>query len=86
MLDEIFEEVARKHKIPVEQVKLVYRSYINAIRYYLSNPLISKSVVRIAQLGAFKLTHRSVRSAQPTMVDELINYKRQYERKKPKTS
>ena len=83
MLNEIFEIVAKKHKLPVEQIRLCYKSTTDAIRYYITNPLISKTVIRIMNLGSFKMTDRSVRNHnKKDLIPELTNYKQQFKRKK----
>jgi len=85
MLNEIFEEVARKRNLPVEQVKLIYNSYMLGIRYYLSNPLISKGTIRIPFIGAFKITRRSANAGKTQEEKNLLqDYRKQYERKKSK--
>ncbi len=79
MLNDIFLEVARKHKIPVDQVELVYKSFTDTLRYYMTNPLYSKTKLLIAGFGSFKITKRSAEQSE----DENYKiYQRIYERKK----
>ena len=81
MLSDIFDRVARKHKIPRELVELVYKSFVDGIRYYLTNPLVSKTVIKIPLIGSFKMTKRSVENNKQNI--ELIqDYYQQFKRKK----
>ena len=85
MLDEIFEIVSKKRKLPVTQIKLIYRSFTEGVRYYVTNPFVSKGVIRIPNLGAFKMTHRSITQAKKHSVEELQEYTKQFKRKKNAT-
>ena len=83
MLNEIFDDVAKKHKLPIEQVKLIYKSCFIGIRYYLSNPLVSKTILRLPGLGSWKMTDRSVKNYHRTdLVENLKEYKKQFKRSK----
>lgn len=79
MLNSIFKEVAKKKKIPEEQVRLVYKSFIDGVRFYITNPMTSKTVIRVPGIGAFKITKRS---AEQSKLPNIQIYKKIHERQK----
>ena len=81
MLDEIFKEVARKRKIPEEQVKLVYMAFADCTRHYLNDPFRSKGRILVPRIGAFKITNKSALSLKGEEGEKLLNYTKQYAKK-----
>lgn len=59
-MDDIITSLARKHKLPEEQVELIIRSFYDGLRYYLSNPLESKSGIMIHNLVTFYINQKRV--------------------------
>lgn len=64
MLNEVFKTVAKRQKVTPEQVELVYKSWINGIRYFITHPFISKGTIRLFKIGSFKITHRSAKTVE----------------------
>lgn len=81
MLNDIFEEVAKKHNIPVEQVSQVYKSMTDGIRHYIVNHLVSKTLIKIPYIGSFTMTPRSVRNNK-NETEKTEDYFKQFKRKK----
>lgn len=81
MLNDIFEEVAKKHNIPVEQVSQVYKSMTDSVRYYIANHLVSKTLIKIPHIGSFTMTPRSVRNNK-NETEKTEDYFKQFKRKK----
>ena len=78
MLDEILDDIAKKYRLPIEQVKLIYSSTFKGVKYFTTNPMYSKGTIRLPGLGRIMMTERSVRNHYKTdEVEVLKKYKEQ---------
>ena len=82
MLDNVFRAVAKKHNIPQEQVELIYKNWIDTMRFYITNLFVSKGTIRLFKLGSFYITNRSAKTVE-NAEDYIQQFKRN-ERQKNK--
>lgn len=81
MIVNVIKRVSKKTGYSEEQVNMVYRSFSEGLRFYLTNPFVSKGSVLIKGLGKFYMSHRSIEQ-EKKLTPELREYTQQFKRKK----
>lgn len=77
--EQLFYEVAQKVNKSPEQVKLVYESLTNGIRFYLTNVFISKTRILIPKIGSFYIKEYTAKNSK---VENILKYQQIYARSK----
>lgn len=58
--NEIIEQISKEMNLNETKTKLIVDSFWKTLRYYLTNPLESKSKILIPHIGSFNLSEKAI--------------------------